>query len=259
VKEEKLILVTNDDGVDAKGLKCLAEAAKDFGRVVIAAPSEGMSGMSHAITIKTPLRVRKLKENGSIPKYSILGTPVDSVKLAFNSLLGRRPDLVLSGINHGSNASSSVVYSGTMAAAMEGCVNLIPSAGFSLLDYDPDADFSFAQEVVKKVIANIFEKGLELGVCLNVNIPAIPREEIRGIKICRQARGYWKEEFEKRMDPHNGEYYWLTGSFFNDEPDSEDTDENALRNGYVSIVPVKVDLTSYNSIDDLNNWDLNDI
>ncbi len=259
MKDEKLILVTNDDGVDAKGIKCLEEAALEFGRVVVAAPTEAMSGMSHAITIKTPLRVRKLQGNGQLTKYSIMGTPVDSVKLAFNSLMDRKPDLVLSGINHGSNASSSVVYSGTMAAAMEGCINLIPSVGFSLLDFHPDADFNFAKEVVKKVITNIFNKGLEVGVCLNVNIPAIPKEEIRGMKICRQARGYWKEEFDKRTDPHNGEYYWLTGSFFNDEPDSEDTDESALRNGYVSIVPVKVDLTSYHSIEDLNNWDLNGI
>lgn len=257
MKEEKLILVTNDDGVDAKGIRCLTEVALEFGRVVVAAPSEAMSGMSHAITIKTPLRVKQLSGDEKLTKYSIMGTPVDSVKLAFNSLMGRRPDLVLSGINHGSNASSSVVYSGTMAAAMEGCVNLIPSAGFSLLDYAADADFSYAKEVVRRVIRNIFNKGLELGVCLNVNIPAIPEEEIRGIKICRQARGYWKEEFDKRKDPHNGEYYWLTGSFFNDEPDSEDTDESALRDGYVSIVPVNVDLTSYKSIGDLNKWDLN--
>ncbi len=257
MKDEKLILVTNDDGVNAKGLESLAEVALEFGRVVVAAPSEAMSGMSHAITIKTPLRVREIPSKDKLKKYSIMGTPVDSVKLAFNSLMERRPDLVLSGINHGSNASSSVVYSGTMAAAMEGCVNLIPSAGFSLLDYDPDADFSYAKEVVRKVIYNILNKGLEPGVCLNVNIPAIPKEEINGIKICRQARGYWKEEFDKRTDPHNGEYYWLTGSFFNDEPDSPDTDESALRNGYVSIVPIKVDLTAHKSIEDLNNWDLN--
>ena len=257
MKDERLILVSNDDGIDSKGINSLVEVAREFGRVVVAAPSEAMSGMSHAITIKTPLRVRKVYDDGKVTRYSCLGTPVDSVKLAFNSLMGRRPDLVLSGINHGSNSSASVVYSGTMAAAMEGCVNHVPSAGFSLLDYDPDADFSYAQEIARNVIAEIIRNGLDDGVCLNVNIPAKPKEEIRGIKICRQAKGYWKEEFDKRTDPHRGEYYWLTGSFFNVEPDSEDTDEFALNNDYVSIVPIKVDLTDYQSLSKLNNWKLN--
>lgn len=258
MKDDLLILVSNDDGVEAKGLKNLVDVALEFGRVVVAAPTEAMSGMSHAITIKTPLRVKKISENGKLTYYSCLGTPVDSVKLAFNKLLGRRPDLVLSGINHGSNSSASVVYSGTMAAAMEGCVNQIPAAGFSLLDYSPDADFSYAKKIARKIIMAIIENGLEKGVCLNVNIPAKPENEIKGIKICRQARGYWKEEFDMRKDPHDGEYYWLTGQFFNVEPDSEDTDEFALINNYVSIVPTRVDLTDYNSIIKLNNWQLND-
>jgi 5'-nucleotidase len=258
VKDELLILVSNDDGVDAKGLKCLVDVALEFGRVVVAAPSDAMSGMSHAITIKTPLRVKKIYENGQLLKFSCLGTPVDSVKLALNKLMDRRPDIVLSGINHGSNSSASVVYSGTMAAAMEGCVNHIPAAGFSLLDYNPDADFSFAKEIVRKVVAGIIQNGLADGVCLNVNIPAKPGNEVKGIKICRQARGYWKEEFDHRKDPHNGEYYWLTGQFFNVEPDSEDTDEFALNNDYVSVVPIRLDLTDYDSLIKLNNWGLNE-
>lgn len=258
MKDDLLILVSNDDGVEAKGLKCLVDVALEFGRVVVAAPSDAMSGMSHAITIKTPLRVRKIYENGQLSKFSCLGTPVDSVKLALNKLLDRRPDVVLSGINHGSNSSASVVYSGTMAAAMEGCVNHIPAAGFSLLDYSPEADFSYAKEIVRKVVSGIIENGLDDGVCLNVNIPAKPKEEIKGIKICRQARGYWKEEFDRRKDPHNGEYYWLTGQFFNVEPHSEDTDEYALNNDFVSVVPVRVDLTDYESIIKLNNWGLNE-
>ncbi|MGC9342999.1 MAG: 5'/3'-nucleotidase SurE [Bacteroidales bacterium] len=258
MKDDLLILVSNDDGIDAKGLKCLIDVAVEFGEVVVAAPAEAMSGMSHAITIKTPLRVKKVYENGKLSKYSCLGTPVDSVKLALNKLLDRRPDIVLSGINHGSNSSASVVYSGTMAAAMEGCVNQIPSAGFSLLDYDHDADFSYAKEIVRKVVSGIIQNGLEKGVCLNVNIPAKPENEIKGIKICRQARGYWKEEFDRRKDPHNGEYYWLTGQFFNVEPDSEDTDEFALNNDFVSIVPIRIDLTHYESITKLNNWGLDE-
>jgi 5'-nucleotidase len=257
VKDEKVILVSNDDRVDSKGLKALEEVALEFGRVVVAAPAEAMSGMSHAITIKTPLRVRKVQQNGKLTKYSCLGTPVDSVKLAFNSLMGKRPDLVISGINHGSNSSSSVVYSGTMAAAIEGCVNQVPSAGFSLLDYSPDADFSYAKVVARKVIANILRNGLERGVCLNVNIPALPEKEIKGIKICRQANGYWKEEFDKRKDPSGKEYYWLTGHF-EDFDKKEDTDLWALENGYVSVVPVQYDLTAYDALSHLNKFDFND-
>ncbi len=254
-----MILISNDDGIDAKGLRCLVEAARNYGKVIVAAPSHAMSGMSHAITIKNPLRVNKIREEKDLVIYSCEGTPVDCVKLALNQLTARRPDIVLSGINHGSNSSSSIVYSGTMAAAMEGCINLIPSAGFSLLDYDPDADFSAAQVIVTKTIENIIDRNLPEGVCLNVNIPAIDLKALKGIKICRQTRGYWKEEFVKRIDPHNGEYFWLTGNYFNQEEKAEDTDEYALRQGYVSIVPIQVDLTAYKSWPHFDNWNLNSL
>jgi 5'-nucleotidase len=221
------------------------------------APSEAMSGMSHAITIKTPLRAKRVQHNGSLDVYSCQGTPVDCVKLAINQLLdGKMPDLVLSGINHGSNSSSSVVYSGTMAVAMEGCINQIPSVGFSLLSYDPDADFTAAGKIVEKVIENIFSKGLPDGICLNVNIPYLPHEEIKGIKVCRQAKGLWKEEFVKRVDPHQGEYYWLTGYYLNLEEQSDDTDEFALANNYATVVPIHIDLTAYSAIDELKTWKL---
>ena len=218
-----------------------------------------MSGMSHAITIKNPLRANKIREEKDLVVYSCDGTPVDCVKLALNQLTTRRPDMVLSGINHGSNSSSSVVYSGTMAAAMEGCINFIPSAGFSLLDYDPDADFSSAKIIVKKIIENIIQHKLPEGVCLNVNIPAIGMEEMKGIKICRQTKGYWKEEFVKRLDPHNGEYFWLTGNYFNQEEEADDTDEFALREGFVSVVPIQVDLTAYRSWPHFEKWNLNSL
>jgi len=254
-----LILIANDDGVEAKGLRSLIEVARRFGDVIAAVPSEPMSGMSHAITIKTPLRVKKEHEEAGLTIYSCQGTPVDCVKLALNKLTSKKPDLLLSGINHGSNASSSVVYSGTMAAAMEGCINLIPSAGFSLLDFSPGADFAASGKVVAKLIANIIESGLPEGVCLNVNIPAVPFREIKGMKICRQTKGCWKEEFVRRVDPYNGEYFWLTGSYLNLEEDAEDTDEYALRNNYVAIVPTRVDLTSQQGINFLKSWDLNTI
>jgi len=257
LNKEKLILVSNDDGVAAKGLKTLIDVASRFGKVIVVAPAEAMSGMSHAITIKTPLRAKRMQKSPSLEIYSCQGTPVDCVKLALNQLLhGKTPDLILSGINHGSNSSSSVVYSGTMAVAMEGCINQVPSAGFSLLSYDPDADFTAAGEVVKKVIENILENGLPSEVCLNVNIPYVSSEEIRGVKVCRQTKGMWKEEFVKRVDPHQGEYYWLTGYYLNMEEDSEDTDEYALAHNYVSVVPVKVDLTDYPSIPEIKKWSL---
>ncbi len=252
-------MISNDDGVDAKGLKYLVEAARQFGRVVVAAPALAMSGMSHAITIKNPLRANKVREEEGLVVYSCDGTPVDCVKLALNQLTNRKPDMVLSGINHGSNSSSSVVYSGTMAAAMEGCINFIPSAGFSLLDYDTDADFRAAKIIVHKIIENIIENKLPEGVCLNVNIPAGELEKLKGIKICRQTKGYWKEEFVKRLDPHNAEYFWLTGNYFNQEEEAEDTDEFALRQGFVSIVPIQVDLTAYKHWPHFEKWNLNSL
>jgi 5'-nucleotidase len=257
LNEDRLILISNDDGIDAKGLKCLVEVASEYGKVVVAAPKHAMSGMSHAITIKNPLRAYKLREEKNLVIFSCEGTPVDCVKLAMNQLTSRKPDMVLSGINHGSNSSSSIVYSGTMAAAMEGCINFIPAAGFSLLDYDPDADFTGAKMIARKIIENIIDHRLPEGVCLNVNIPAAKPEALKGIKICRQTKGYWKEEFVKRIDPHNGEYFWLTGDYFNAEEEAEDTDEYALRQGYVSIVPIQVDLTAYNSWPHFRKWNLN--
>ena len=218
-----------------------------------------MSGMSHAITIKTPLRVRKEHAEKGLTVYSCLGTPVDCVKLALNKLVDRKPDLLLSGINHGSNASASVVYSGTIAAAMEGCINMIPSAGFSLLDLSHDADFEPSKKIAKKIVTNLIENGLPEGVCLNVNIPALPFEELKGIKICRQTKGYWQEEYIRRVDPYNHEYFWLTGSYLNQEENAKDTDEYALKRNYVSVVPITVDLTSYKGIHYLNTWDLNTI
>jgi len=255
LNKDRLILVSNDDGVEAKGLKTLIDVASRFGKVVVVAPAEAMSGMSHAITIKNPLRAKRLQKSSSHEIYSCQGTPVDCVKLALNQLLhGRVPDLVLSGINHGSNSSSSVVYSGTMAVAMEGCINQIPSIGFSLLSYDPDADFSTAGRIAEKVIDNVINNGLPNGVCLNVNVPDVSFEKVKGIKVCRQAKGLWKEEFVKRVDPHQAEYYWLTGYYLNLEEESDDTDEHALANDYASVVPIKIDMTAYNAMDEIKTW-----
>jgi 5'-nucleotidase len=238
-----VILITNDDGFQAKGLGALIEMAKSFGRIIVVAPEEGNSGMSHAITIKHPLRLRKHVRTDNVEMYSVNGTPVDCVKLAMSQVLKNPPDLLLSGVNHGSNASVSVFYSGTMAATIEGCLYGIPSIGFSLLDYLPDADFTGVVEYGKSVLETVLANGLKKGVCLNVNFPAIPVHEIKGIKLCRQNMGTWREEFDKRTDPRGIEYFWLTGYYHNEEPKATDTDEAALSQGYVSVVPVSIDLT----------------
>ncbi|KPK82745.1 MAG: stationary phase survival protein SurE [Bacteroides sp. SM23_62_1] len=249
-----MILVTNDDGIQAKGLKTLIDIVRPLGEIFVIAPEESQSGMSHAITVKTPIRVKKIKQDGNVLINSCNGTPVDCIKLALNKFLNRHPDLILSGINHGSNASASILYSGTMAAAIEGCVNGIPSIGFSLLDYSPEAEFNGVVKYAEQIILRTLEYGMPQGTCLNVNFPANHSGEIRGVRICRQTKGMWIEEFDQRIDPQNREYYWLTGDFINLEPDAVDTDEWALQNNYISVVPVHVDLTSYGAMDHLKKW-----
>ena len=253
-----LILITNDDGIEAKGFEELISVAREFGDVVAISSQVPMSGMSHAITIKVPLRVNLLQEEPGLKKYLTNGTPVDGVKLAFNSLMKRKPDLLISGINHGSNSSSSILYSGTMAAAMEGAINHIPSVGFSLLDFRPDADFKPSGQVAREIIGKVLREGLPDGICLNVNIPAVKASQIKGMRLCKQANGFWKEEFEKRTDPMGREYYWLTGFFHNREPngEGEGTDELALKEHYVSIVPVDTDLTAYSSMAGLRSFEM---
>ncbi len=244
-KDDKLILLTNDDGLYAAGLKTLLEVMEEFGKVVLISTTESMSGMSQALTVKTPLRVKLLEENEKHRIYACNGTPTDSVKIAVNQLTSRMPDWVVSGINHGANASVSVLYSGTMAAAIEGCLYGIPSVGFSLNNFSPTADFSACSKYIRIVMKMLSKEPLPPGVCLNVNIPKAARDDIKGIKVCRQAKGNWKEEFEKRKDPMGKTYYWLTGIFMNHEPEATDTDEWALGNNYVSVVPVSVDMTAH--------------
>jgi 5'-nucleotidase len=244
-----LILVTNDDGVDAGGIEVLKEVAREFGNVVVVAPDAAQSGMSNAITVKFPLFLKEVKQAEGLFVYKSNGTPVDCVKLSFNSLLPARPDLVLSGINHGSNSSSSVHYSGTLGGAREGALNGVPSIGFSLLDYHPDADFSAARPFVRQIVRQVIQYGLPAGTFLNINMPR--GENLKGIKVCRQARGKWIEEFVEREDPRKLKYYWLTGFFQNLEPSATDTDEYALSNGFVSVVPCHIDITDHLAIEQL--------
>jgi 5'-nucleotidase len=253
-KKKPLILVTNDDGVEAKGLNALIETMRPLGKVIVVAPADAQSGMSHAITVKVPLRITKLSEDTDLSVYKCYGTPVDCVKMALNNLLSQKPDLLVSGINHGSNASASLFYSGTMGATLEGCINEITSIGFSLLNLDHDADFTTARYYVDIIARKVLQNGLPKTVCLNVNIPDVDRKKVAGIKICRQNKGFWREEFDQRIDPAGKHYYWLTGSFHNTEPEATDTDEWALSNNFVSIVPLHTDLTCHNTMKTLNNW-----
>ena len=252
-----LILVCNDDGIDAPGILALSEIAAQHGDIIVVAPDSPQSGMGHAISIGKPLRLnQRHKSSKGVHRYACSGTPVDCIKLARGSKLGINPDLVVSGINHGSNASISVLYSGTMSAAVEGAIEGVPAIGFSLTDFAQDADFSGAQMVADQVIGRALENAFPSNVALNVNIPAIPKDDIKGIKITRQAMGRWVEQFDHRVDPYGRDYYWLTGNYALDDK-GEDTDIWALENGYASVCPVQIDMTAHTAISKLNNWGLN--
>lgn len=251
-----LILVTNDDGITSRGIRKLVELVSEIGEVVVVAPDSPQSGMGHAITVGDTLRIRPNDIFGGIQSYECSGTPADCVKLAKHYILkDRKPDLVVSGINHGSNSSISVLYSGTMSAAIEGAMEGLPAIGFSLCDYSPDADLSHVDEYVVKVVNETLEKGIPEGVALNVNFPPIQNERIKGIRVCRQANASWEENFDERNDPYGRKYFWMVGNFVNHDK-GEDNDESALAKNYVSIVPCQFDLTAYSAIRQLNeDWD----
>ena len=254
MKDKPLILVTNDDGITAPGLRSLISVMNEIGDVVVVAPDSPQSAMGHAITINNTLFCKKEKvDDGPQLEYSTSGTPADCVKLAVNEILERKPDICVSGINHGSNASINVIYSGTMSAAIEAGIEGIPSVGFSLLDYSWNADFSPFKTYIKKIVKNNLTQGLKEGVVLNVNFTKLKEKEIKGVKICKQAKSYWEENFDKRVSPLGKNYYWLTGTFINLDS-SKDSDQYALKNGYISIVPVQFDLTAHEYLNELKSW-----
>jgi 5'-nucleotidase len=256
MNEKPLILVTNDDGITAPGIRMLISIMNEIGDVVVVAPDSPQSGMGHAITVNSTLFCNPINvDEGPQLEYSCSGTPADCVKMAVNEILNKRPDLCVSGINHGSNSSINVIYSGTMSAAVEAGIEGVPAIGFSLLDYNWDADFRPSRDFVKKITTNVLENKLPEGVVLNVNIPKGKKETLKGIKICRQAHGIWKEDFDKRTNPLGKDYYWLSGKFVNLDH-GEDTDIWALENNYISVVPVQFDLTAHHYMSKLNNWDL---
>jgi 5'-nucleotidase len=254
--KEPVILVTNDDGITAPGIKNLIEAVKGLGKIVVVAPDKAQSGMGHAITIGTPLRLHKVDFFDGIESYQCSGTPVDCVKLAVDKVLHQKPDICISGINHGANHSINVIYSGTMSAAVEAAIESIPSIGFSLLDYALDADFSAARKYARIIVQQMLQAPPDKHCVLNVNFPITTSEEIKGIKVCRQAYAKYEEDFIERYDPHGRKYYWLTGEFVNFD-EGTDTDVWALANNYVSIVPVQFDLTHYKLKKQIeNDWNI---
>lgn len=249
-----LILVCNDDGIFAPGIRFLIECVKTLGDVVVVAPDKGQSGMGHAITIGDVVRVDKVSEEKGIIEYKCSGTPVDCVKLAMAHLVDRKPDLLVSGINHGANNSINVIYSGTMSAAVEGAMEGMPSIGFSYCDFGYDIDYSHLKKYILKLCNNALENDFPKHTCLNVNFPHLEKAKLKGMKVCRQAEAYWQDGFEERVDPSGRKYYWLTGNFENRDK-GEDTDVWALDNGYVSVVPVQYDLTAHHAMSDFNAWD----
>lgn len=247
-----LILITNDDGADAKGIDTLTRLMCEIGDVVVVAPDGPRSAQSNALTVTHPIRFKLIEESNGLIRYSCTGTPTDCVKLALNEIVDRKPDLLVSGINHGSNAAINVIYSGTMGAVLEGCENGIPSIGFSICNHSLDADFSIFESYITQITRLALQNGLPHGTCLNVNAPM---GEISGIRVSRQCDGKWTKEFAKRTDPQGRAYFWLTGFFENHEPDAIDTDEWALSQGYISIVPTKIDMTAYQVIDEIRSWE----
>ncbi|MBU8883756.1 5'/3'-nucleotidase SurE [Flavobacteriaceae bacterium JJC] len=248
--QRPLILVTNDDGITAPGIRNLVEFMNEIGEVVVVAPNSPQSGKGHAITINSTLTFEEINLDGPQKDYSLSGTPVDCVKFALDKILTRKPDIVVSGINHGANSSINVIYSGTMSAAVEAGVEGLQAIGFSLLDFSWDADFKQAKTHIQSLVNKVLENPMPKGIVLNVNIPKLSSGEIKGIRVCKQADAKWEESFDERINPHGHKYFWLSG-YFNNMDTSEDADEVALSEGYISVVPVKFDLTAYEYLENL--------
>ncbi len=254
-EKRPLILISNDDGYQAKGIRCLVDMVRDLGDVLVCAPDGGRSGYACAFSATIPLTLTLRHKEDGVEVWSCSGTPVDSVKMALAELCPRKPDLVIGGINHGDNASVNTHYSGTMGVTMEGCMKYIPSVAFSLCDHRDDADFSPLRPYIRDMVQRVLRDGLPKGVCLNINFPLVA--EFRGVKVCRMAMGTWGNEVTRCHHPRGFDYWWMVGTYYNDEPEAEDTDNWALRHGYVAITPTRMDVTAYEAIDLLNSWSLN--
>ena len=248
-----LILVSNDDGYHAKGINCLIEWVRELGDIIVCAPERARSGFACAFSATTPLTMKLRRKSEGVEVWSCNGTPVDCVKMALAELCPRKPDLVIGGINHGDNASVNTHYSGTMGVTMEGCMKYIPSMAFSLCDHRDDADFEPMRPYVRQMVQRVLNEGLPLGVCLNINFPLA--SEFKGVKVCRMAKGTWGNEVTKCRHPRGYDYWWMVGTYHNDEPDAEDTDNWALNHGYIAITPTQIDVTAYEMLAKMKDWE----
>lgn len=248
-----LILISNDDGYHAKGINSLIDMIADMGDILVCAPESARSGYSTAFSATIPLRLKQRRGRDGVAVWSCNGTPVDCVKIALEELCTRKPDLVIGGINHGDNASVNTHYSGTMGVTKEGCMKYIPSIAFSLCDHRDEADFEPMRPYVREITERVLREGLPKGVCLNVNFPLV--EEYRGVKVCRMAKGTWGKEVVKCRHPRGYDYYWMTGEYTNDEPEASDTDNWALTHGYVAITPTRIDVTDYDAVRQMKDWE----
>ena len=249
-----LLLISNDDGYQAKGINCLIKMLSDYGDIIVCAPESACSGFSCAFSATTPLRLRLREKRDGVEVWSCNGTPVDCVKMALAEIVPRKPDMVIGGINHGDNASVNAHYSGTMGVTIEGCMKYIPSVAFSLCDHHEDADFEPLRPLIRAITQKVLQEGLPLGTCLNVNFPLV--ETYKGVRVCRMAKGTWGNEVTKCHHPRGYDYWWMVGHFTNDEPEAEDTDNWALTHGYVAITPTQIDVTAYSAMDTIKSWNL---
>ena len=249
-----LLLISNDDGYQAKGINCLIKMLSDYGDMIVCAPESACSGFSCAFSATTPLRLRLREKRAGVEVWSCNGTPVDCVKMALAEIVPRKPDMVIGGINHGDNASVNAHYSGTMGVTIEGCMKYIPSVAFSLCDHHEDADFEPLRPLIRAITQKVLQEGLPLGTCLNVNFPLV--ETYKGVRVCRMAKGTWGNEVTKCHHPRGYDYWWMVGHFTNDEPEAEDTDNWALTHGYVAITPTQIDVTAYSAMDTIKSWNL---
>ena len=249
-----LLLISNDDGYHAKGIRSLTEMLSDMADIIVCAPESARSGFSCAFSATLPLRLKQRRQMPGVEVWSCNGTPVDCVKMALSEIVPRKPDMVIGGINHGDNSSVNAHYSGTMGITLEGCMKYIPSVAFSLCDFADDADFSPLRPLVRQIVRKILTDGLPTGVCLNVNFPLA--ESFRGVKVCRMSRGSWCNEVTKCHHPRGYDYWWMVGHYQNDEPETEDTDKWALEHGYVAITPTQVDVTAHQAISLVSSWEL---
>ena len=251
-----MILISNDDGYQAKGINFLIDIVKDYDDVLVCAPDDARSGFACAFTANSPLTLTLHRKEHGIAVWSCNGTPVDCVKMALAELCHEKPRMIIGGINHGDNASVNTHYSGTMGVTIEGCMKYIPSVAFSLCDHRPDADFTPLEPYIRQVVQRVLSEGLPQGVCLNINFPLLSSGSYQGVKVCRMAKGTWGNEVTKCRHPRGYDYWWMVGSYTNDEPEADDTDNWALQHGYVAITPTRIDVTAYEAIDLIKGWAL---